>query len=312
MSYVSDINTLLKAKAAETPGLVIFGQNVVAGSCLGGLTRGLPTPPGGLVLNTPNSENTLVGAGFGLALQGLPAVYFLKQLDFLLLGLDHLVNTGNMAHLLNASGSFTAFAIIVDSGFEGPQSCLNTFGDFCSMANLPGYAITSAHDAAWVINTQLAKPGCRIVGVSQRLFGSETLSFDSVERVDDDGVFRYRDGDDATVASFNFALPQAKALADHLEQLGASTALYGVSGQLAPNLEPILTSALKTRRLAIVDDSKSVNRTSDRLIGEARAQGVAVHVWCRQPSIHDLAPNSDRLEIDTAKACSQIMVDFPA
>ena len=47
------------------------------------------------IINTPNLENTLVGTGFGLMLSGLQAAFFMKQQDFLLLGVDHLVNTYN-------------------------------------------------------------------------------------------------------------------------------------------------------------------------------------------------------------------------
>lgn len=299
MSYASDINSLLKAKMSQTPRLVAYGQNIAAGSCLGGLTRGLSAAPGGLVLNTQNSENTLVGVGFGLALQGVPAIYFMKQLDFLLLGLDHLVNTANVLRMRKATGSFTAFAIVADAGFEGPQSCLNTFCDFCSIANLPGFTITSAEDAAWIINTQIAAPGFRIVGVSQRMFGSDMLRFGrNAEPGDPTGVFCHADGPDITVASFNFALPQASAVVNCLQNRGKIPSLFGVSGHLAPNFIPILASARQTGRLAIFDDSKSVNRPSDRLVSEARAMGVNVLEWRRHASEAWLPPNADRLDID--------------
>ena len=65
MNYVANINQLLRAKLADTPNVVSFGQNIAAASCLGGLTRGLPTDNGNLVINTTNSEYTLTGAGFG-------------------------------------------------------------------------------------------------------------------------------------------------------------------------------------------------------------------------------------------------------
>ena len=38
-----------------------------------------------LIINTQNSENLLVGAGFGMMLNSVSSVFFMKQLDFLLL-----------------------------------------------------------------------------------------------------------------------------------------------------------------------------------------------------------------------------------
>ena len=110
--------------------IVIFGQNIDAGSCLSGLTRGLGKVNNGLTINTPNCENTLVGVGFGLMLNSTSSIFFMKQQDFLLLGIDHLVNTYNIVRQHNPQASFTIFPVIVDSGYEGAQSALNNFNDF--------------------------------------------------------------------------------------------------------------------------------------------------------------------------------------
>ena len=63
----------------------------------------------GIVLNTPNVENTLVGFGFGMMLNGVNSVFFMKQFDFLLLGMDQLVNTYNVIRQNEPKASFTIF-----------------------------------------------------------------------------------------------------------------------------------------------------------------------------------------------------------
>ena len=130
MKYVQYLNSLIKEQLSCQSDIVIFGQNIDAGSSLSGLTRGLSVKKG-IVINTQNSENLLVGAGFGLMLNSVSSVFFMKQMDFLLLGIDHLVNTYNIIRQVNPKASFTIFPITVDSGFEGPQSSLNNFDDFC-------------------------------------------------------------------------------------------------------------------------------------------------------------------------------------
>ena len=95
MNYIQCINDSLN-KASDTENkFVVYGQNVVAGSCIGGLGRGIGDTANRTVINTPNVENTQVGVGFGLMLQGISSVYVMKQLDFLLLGIDQLTNTNN-------------------------------------------------------------------------------------------------------------------------------------------------------------------------------------------------------------------------
>ena len=64
MKYIEFVNNLLKDEVAKHEELVIFGQNVSAGSCIGGMTRGLPIPKNGRIINSTNSENSLCGFGF--------------------------------------------------------------------------------------------------------------------------------------------------------------------------------------------------------------------------------------------------------
>ena len=109
MNYVQYVNSLLKDVVKENESAVLYGQNIDAGSCLSGLTRGISDLNKGITINTPNVENTLVGVGFGLMLRGVNSVFFMKQLDFLLLGIDHLVNTFNVIRQTQPNSSFTIF-----------------------------------------------------------------------------------------------------------------------------------------------------------------------------------------------------------
>ena len=138
MKYVQYINSLLKNIIEKEKDLIIYGQNINAGSCISGLTRGLGDVNSGFTINTPNSENTLIGIGFGLMLNSTSSIYFMKQMDFLLLGIDHLVNTYNIIRQSKPKASFTIFPVNVDSGYEGPQSALNNFNDYCSIADIEG------------------------------------------------------------------------------------------------------------------------------------------------------------------------------
>ncbi|MEO5372883.1 MAG: hypothetical protein H7840_01245 [Alphaproteobacteria bacterium] len=301
MTYVSHLNALLKDVVGRSSRLVAYGQNVVTGSCLSGLTRGLIAGPDSLVFNTPNAENALVGLGFGVMLRGHSAIYFMKQQDFLLLGFDHLVNTWNVARGRENLGSFSVVTIVVDSGYEGPQSCLNNFSDFCSMAHLPGYAITNAHDAGEVIGRHLVAPGCRIIGVSQRLFSTEIIAPEGAVAMDPAGdVIRYAEGPDATIVAFNFSFPEAWSLHRLMGERGRRASLFSVPAVLPVRWDALLADVRRSGRLLVLDDGKSENRTSDRFLLEVLRLGVPVRIAeaRRHFSPNDLAPNPDRLTAD--------------
>jgi pyruvate/2-oxoglutarate/acetoin dehydrogenase E1 component len=301
-TYVEYINARIRARTGDAERLIAYGQNITAGSHLSGLTRELSVGPRGLILNTPNIENTLVGIGFGVMLRGMTAVFFCKQQDFLLLGMDQIVNTYNAIRHRAGLGSFTIVSIIVDSGFEGPQSGAHNLSDLCSISQVPGYLIAGKHDADLIIARHLICPGFRFIGVSQRLFRGPAAIWDQRDPLSDpDGnIFCYSDGADATIVVFNLALPQAIAVWREIRAAGCSAALFSVNNVWMPDWTSILNSVEQTTRLVVIDDGKSANRQSDRFLSDvlSRSPLRALVKLQRQFSVDALRPNSDQFEVD--------------
>ena len=262
MRYIEFVNELIKKKVLESSernNLVLFGQNITTGSSLSGLTRDLQVNEGSLIINTPNSENTLTGIGFGLMLNKTDAIFFIKQQDFLLLGIDHLVNTYNFIRRKNPLASFTIVFLTVDNGYQGLQSSLNNLGDFCSIARIPGFAITNKVDAEEIINKHLISPGFRIISVSQRLVGQELINLEKVYSNSESNLFQYSEGNDATIVCFNFSLPYGLELSNKLKETNLSSSLFSVNNFTPINWNKIIDDVKKTRKLVIIDDSKSEN-----------------------------------------------------
>lgn len=263
MKYIQYVNSCLKKVIESQKSLVLFGQNICAGSCLSGLTRGIKNYSKHLVMNTPNVENTQVGVGFGLMLNGVSSIFFVKQQDFLLLGIDQLVNTYNFIRQNKPRASFSIVTIVVDKGYEGIQSSLNNCGDFCSIARVPGYAISNRHDADYLISKYLVSPGFRIIGVSQRLFDTEVIQCsDTKVACVQGGIFRYYRGKDATIVCFNFSFPQGLKLWQELRSREIRASLFSINNALPVDWRCIIQDVAKTRKLVVLDDSKSANRSS--------------------------------------------------
>ena len=260
MNYIELINNLLKEQVAKHEQLVIFGQNVSAGSCIGGMTRGLSIPKSGRIINSTNSENSLCGFGFGMMINCVSSIFFMKQLDFLLLGIDHLVNTFNVIRNHENNASFTIFPIVMDNGFQGSQSSNNNFADFCSIARIKGYTITNKIDAEKIISSKLISPGFRIIAISQRMFKDEIIVPDKLIYVNDENnVFQYSEGNDATVVCFNFSFPYGQNIVKEMAKINLTCSLFNVNSPTPTNWEKIIDDVTKTKKLIIIDDSKSEN-----------------------------------------------------
>ncbi len=308
MKYVQYINSLFKEHVSNNDELVLYGQNIDAGSCLSGLTRGLSLCNGGLTINTPNSENTLVGVGFGLMLNDVSSVFFMKQMDFLLLGIDQLVNTYNVIRQTKPSASFTIFPVTVDSGFEGPQASLNNFDDFCSIAGIEGYSFTNKLDAASIISNHLTKPGFRILSTGQRLLQKEVLDLESLYEDENCNYFQYEKGNDVTIVCFNHSLPYGLELHNIMQESRIGSSLFSVNSHLHVNYSKILDDIKNSKKLILIDDTKSRNRLSDRFLVDVLNACKLKNkiIISRTTTNESFYPCKDELDIDYNKIINDI------
>jgi len=267
-TYISGINRIMAEELAKIDDVVLFGENIDTGSRISGMTRNLSVSGNGCILNVGNCEATQVGVGMGLMINGVSSVMFSKQLDFLLLGCDQIVNTYNIVRLyedFDSLGSFSVVTIICDQGYQGPQSSFNCLGDLSSMAQIPAYVITNADDARIVFRHHFRTAGFRMICLSQRMWGKELKSPGIVAAEEDASIIQYSIGDGVTIIVFNGAFEYGSELRDRLEVLGVSSELFGVNYSPVYNVEAIARSISKTRKVVFFDDSKSSNLALYRL-----------------------------------------------
>ena len=69
----------------------------------------------------------------------------------------------------------------------------------------------------------------RVICTSQRLFGTPVLDLPVEMKTTDNSMFRYRSGDDVTIACYNFALREGLRLADQLSTVGIKSDLFHVN-----------------------------------------------------------------------------------
>ena len=300
MKYVQFVNSVLKSIIQKERNLVLYGQNINAGSCLSGLTIGLGDANKGLTINTQNSENTLVGVGFGLMLNSTSSIFFMKQMDFLLLGIDHLVNTYNIIRHEDPKASFTIFPVTVDSGYEGPQSALNNFNDFCSIAGVTGLSFTNKIDTEQILLKYLVRPGFRILSPSQRLLQKDVLDIKVHYQDNDCRFFQYEKGNDCSIICFNYSLPYGVILHKVLSQKKVYASLFSINSYSEVDYTNIISDLRKTKKLVLIDDSKSNNRLSDKFLNCVYStceldKNIVIDRKCNNGMFF---PRHDQLEID--------------
>lgn len=270
--YIPAINAMIANEIGQYSNAVFYGENIDTGSCISGLTRGFKTQNSSRLINIGNCEYTHCGMGFGMMLNGATAVLFVKQLDFMLLGIDQFVSTYQAICCqrdLAVLGSFTIVAVAYDQGLQGPQSSFNALGDICSLARIPGYTLTNNQDSTHVLRTQMGKPGFRFITLNQRHSSQDLLELDLVHAAKDSSVFQYTEGSDATIVCFNFSVPEGMTLHQKLLEQKLSSSVFSVNNVFPIDWACIMESVARTGRLVVLDDSKSINLKGYTLLHEA-------------------------------------------
>jgi pyruvate/2-oxoglutarate/acetoin dehydrogenase E1 component len=309
MKYLEYMNKLIKEQVRTTENCVLFGQNINAGSCLGGLTRNITVSGNSVIFNSTNAENSLVGFGFGLLMNGASAVFLMKQLDFLLLGIDHLVNTYNIIRSIKdkyPQGSFTIIATVVDSGYDGPQSSFNNFYDLCAIARVDGFNVNNKADADYLFTKEFLQPGFRIIALSQRLSKEELNETAIPLKVLANGnIFQYKEGNDVTIVSLNFSLPQALQLTEYLDEKNIHSSHYQINNITNSDWKEIIQDVMMTKKIIIIDDSKCLQTSGDYLLAKLCGANIEKKIVLKR-DIKDnwLYPVSDKFEIDHEKVFS--------
>jgi pyruvate dehydrogenase E1 component beta subunit len=306
------MNKLIIEQVSTTDNCVLFGQNINAGSCLGGLTRNIKVTEKSKIFNSTNAENSLVGFGFGVMMNGASSVFFMKQLDFLLLGIDHLVNTYNNIRSIKdkyAQGSFTIIATVVDSGYDGPQSSFNNFYDLCAIARVNGFNVNNKADADHIFTKEFLQPGFRIIALSQRLSKEELNETDLPVKVLAKGnIFQYREGNEVTIVSNNFSYTIAVDLIQTLNENGIEAAHFHINNIINTDWKEVIDNISKTKKIIIIDDSKSIQSSVDNLL--SKLIGIEINkkiVLKRQIGDDWLYPRSDIFEINKKQILNELL-----
>jgi hypothetical protein len=193
-TFCEEINKTIIDIFSKYNRSVIYGQNIIAGSRISGLGKNLEKIQNAFVFNSTNTENALMGIGMGCSIMGVPSLYLMKQHDFALLGLDQLVNTYNLIRNKRMKAPFIVVMVVVDSGFEGPQSNLNNLDDFASITKANIHFLNTYEKISTFKNLNLSND-LHFVAISQKNLKKE-ISQNLVTLLKSDeyfNLFRFKD-----------------------------------------------------------------------------------------------------------------------
>ncbi len=311
LTFTQYVNTKIRQKFSSYEHSVIFGQNIVSGSRISGLGAGLDQISNCVALNTTNSENSLMGLGFGLALSETPSLFLMKQHDFALLGLDQLTNTHNVLRDGRLLAPFIILMVIIDSGFEGPQASLSSLDEFASLSKAPIYFLSSKEniDKAFELANE---PGLHIMALSQKNM-KDICTPSQLQVINCDGAIIYRylpkkEKPKIAVVFFGVNISIAREISEEFSDKNYCVSLANIIKLSKIEMTSTLFYELSQHdRIVVIDTGKSDVHFSTDLAFNLKENGNHVDLYQRDSSQKWSVVSDDAIEFDVQSIVQKIV-----
>lgn len=257
ITYSEAIRQTLRTLMQNDERVVLLGEDIGRYEGVFKCTRGLLSEFGcRRVIDTPIVEQTLVGAGVGMAISGLRPIVEIMFVDFAVLAMDQICNQA--AKLKYMSGGQVDVPLIVRSniGTRGGAAAQHSQSLHATFLHYPGLTVVAPSNPADARGLLLA------AYQSQRpvLFLENKQLYFTFGEVPSDGYTPLskaavvREGRDVTIVAASYSVSVAQGAAALLESDGIQAEVVDVRTLAPLDYATIATSIHKTGRVLIVDE----------------------------------------------------------
>lgn len=271
MNVKDAINEAISQQMELDSNVFIIGEDIAGGSTnpdfdqktgLGGgfgVTVGLVEKFGRKrVIDTPISESGFVGIGIGAAYAGLRPIVEIMYVDFVGVCYDQILNQASkMFHLYGGKKPLPmVIRTVCGAGFRaGAEHSQTLYNLFVSIPGLKVVVPSNAYDAKGLLATAIQDNDPVIFLEHKRTYMQECEVPEEPYKIPF-GVARIvREGSDVTVIAIHKMVEYAQIASEELAQQGISVEIIDPRTLSPLDLDSLLNSARKTKRVVIVDES---------------------------------------------------------
>jgi len=237
----------------------------------------------GRVRDMPVAEASMIGVGVGAAAAGLRPLVSITYMDFLMLGLDPLVNYGAKARFKTGGQLRVPVVVKTTAGAKGQgvahSQCIEAW-----MMGVPGLKVVAPStpaDAYGLLKTALREDGPVLFVDHKRLFPTAGEVDSGESSIPFGQASIRRRGNDVTIATHSYMCRVADDAADLLARADISCEIVDLRSLAPLDVATVAQSAARTRALLTLEEgqlacgvgAELLCRVRDEL-GEVRATRV--------------------------------------
>lgn len=242
----------------EDNSVIVLGEDVAVGGPFG-VTAGLAERFGERrVINTPISEDSIMGMATGAAIAGKRPIVEIMFIDFVTLAMSQLVN--HAAKLRYMSGGQLSVPLVIRLqqgavGGWGAQHSQSLEAWFQHVPGLKMVAPSNAGDALGLLRAAIRDNGPVLFLEHRGLYfrKDEVADPESVPSLGAAKVMR--PGDDLTIITYSKMVWEAMAAAVELAQRGISAEVIDLRSLLPLDMDTLVRSVKRTHRALVVHEA---------------------------------------------------------
>ena len=256
--FIDAIREGLREEIARDPAVYILGEDVAVGGPFGA-TKGLAEEFGAhRVLNTPISEGTVAGMAVGAALLGFRPVVEVMFVDFITLAMDQLVNHAAKLHYMSGGQLRVPLTIRAQGGASGSYGAHHSQSLEAWFLHVPGLKVvmpSNPADAKGLLKAAIRDDNPVLYLEHRGLYWDRAEVPDGDHLVPLGRAAVRRPGKDVTVLALSRMVGTALEAAERLAAEGIEAEVIDPRSLCPLDLEAIVASVRKTRRLVVAHEA---------------------------------------------------------
>jgi acetoin:2,6-dichlorophenolindophenol oxidoreductase subunit beta len=257
LNYAQAINEALHQLLAEDPSVFILGQGVDNPWYVGSTAKGLVERFGRKrVIDPPISENGMNGFAVGAALAGMRPILIHPRLDFLLQGVDPIINQAsnwNYVFRGQISCPLVLWGIINRGGEQGAQHSQAIQAFFHHVPGLKVVAPATPYDAKGLLISAVRDQNPVVFIDDRWLYKQEGAVPEETYEVKFGSLEVMSEGTDVTIAATSYMTVLARDAAKTLAANGIKAEVLNLRSLKPFDEAGFLASIRKTGRLVVAD-----------------------------------------------------------
>jgi len=270
LPYVDALKEAVAQEMSADDSVFVMGLDVDDHRAIQGSTKGLLEEFGAdRIFTTPLSEDAMTGIAIGAAMAGMRPIHVHIRMDFLLLCMNQLINIGAKSHYMYGGETKVPLVVRCMIGKSWGQGAQHSQGLHSLFMHIPGLKVvapSNAYDAKGML-IQAIRDNNPVIFMEHRLlYGTKAFVPESSYALEFGKARICKQGDDITIVGISNMVMEVLRAEELLSEQGIGVEVIDPITLVPLDMDTIIQSVRKTRRLLVVDNAWTNCGTSAEII----------------------------------------------